>query len=972
MHRAAVSSPPTAAAADTHLTHCVSFNARSLNNKLLELHRLLADRPSVVSITETWLKPDTPDNLLTDSGNYSVYRRDRLDRRGGGVCMLVDNNVFQSANVQIPCKYDSLEIIAVDLLNVHFTCRFITVYRPPSSDTDFEAVQYCNLLSECIEFLCRSNLTVVITGDINVHNLQNLSQNTYSCSNVISTLFTKHAFSQFVTSPTRYNSSSGTESLLDLVLCNDDNFVFNTTVGAPFDISDHCMVSFDILKPIITPVNPHQGTYDFKRANWAAICTFLNNVDFFTTFSNCETAEECFDCFYTVLNECIAANVPFITLSSRSNRYPAAIRRNLTRKRAAWRTYKCSRSADALQRYKKLASVYRSSVYEYNVSRERKIIDSGNLSSFYRYCNRKFSSKTVIGPLRSPNGSMELGSQGKAELFQKIFSSYYTQDNNHCPPISPYISASLSHITFTPTLVNRAVKRLRTNSKGGPDFLPPEFIKRCGLWLSAPLSFLFQTSFDQSYIPPVWLTAHVCPIFKKGDRSDPGNYRPISLTCVLCKLMEHIIKTQLTSYLLSKNLITKQQHAFIARHSTITNLLECTRDWNMSLNSKYCVDIVYVDYRRAFDSIVHSKLLLKLSCFGFCGKLLEWLTVFLSHRSQQVVIENCVSSCTFVVSGVVQGSVLGPILFILYVNDIPLQARASVKLQLFADDLKLYSNISISPLQPSSHPLQQALDTIVKWSTEWQLTINVSKCMCKRLKPSSAHSNTPQYTINGTPLTVSSHVKDLGIVVDDHLSYADHISEITSKANQRVGILFRGFLTRDLNLLRRAFVTYVRPILEYGTVLWSPTLKKYIDQIENVQRRFTKRIPEISELPYFERLKRLNLETLEVRRLRFDLVYYFKILHNLTPHDSNDFFSFHHPPTTLRDNTPLIEIPTKGNRSFFSSFRYRAATCWNNLSPQIKLTDCLAKFKKLLFSLDLTPFLYGTSYTDSLAGTIIA
>ena len=290
---------------------------------------------------------------------------------------------------------------------------------------------------------------------------------------------------------------------------------------------------------------------------------------------------------------------------------------------------------------------------------------------------------------------------------------------------------------------------------------------------------------------------------------------------------------------------------------------------------------------------------------------------------------------------------------------------------MFADDLKLYSNISVSSLQSSIHPLQLALNTIVKWSVEWQLTINVSKCTCKRLSSSSAPSNTPQYTINDTPLTVSNHVKDLGIVIGDRLSYTVHISEITTKASQRVGILFRRFLTRDLNLLRRAFITYVRPILEYGTVLWSPTLKKYIDQIEKVQRRFSKRIPEISDLPYFERLKRLNLATLEVRRLRFDLIYYFKILHSLTPHDPNDFFSFHHPPSILRNSSPLIEIPAKGNRSLYSSFRYRAATCWNNLPSHIKLTDCLAKFRKHLFTFDLSSFLHGTSYTDCLSDTII-
>lgn len=186
-----------------------------------------------------------------------------------------------------------------------------------------------------------------------------------------------------------------------------------------------------------------------------------------------------------------------------------------------------------------------------------------------------------------------------------------------------------------------------------------------------------------------------------------------------------------------------------------------------------------------------------------------------------------------------------------------------------------------------------------------------------------------------------------------------------------MGILFRGFQCRDLRFLRRAFITYVRPILEYGTVLWSPTLKKYIDQIENVQRRFSKRIPEISHLSYFERLKRLNLETLELRRLRFDLFYYYKILHNLTPHDPDDFFSFHHPPTSLRDSTPLLEKPINSNTIFLSSFRYRAVTCWNNLPADIKFVSCYAKFKRLLSSFDFNPFMNGSCYTENIANTFL-
>ena len=888
--------------------------------------------------------------------------------------MLVDSNAFQSATVHIPTKYDNVELIAVDLLCGNFTCRFVTVYRPPSSDTDTDGAQYCLQLAECIDFLGRQNVTMVICGDFNIPNLNTSGHNPLSCSSIICDMFQRHGLTQFVSSPTRYNYTTNTASILDLVLCNDENFIFDTTVNAPFDNSDHCIICFNILNSSIDNNRIPRGSYDFKRADWAAIFTFLNTVDFSNEFANCVSSEQCFDCFYRIINSCIDANVPYILNRNCNfiNRYPAAIRRNFTRKRAAWRKYRETRSAAALQRYKHLASVCRSSVYEYTVKREQKIVDSGNVSSFYRHCNRKFTNKSVIGPLRSPEGNMVLDPREKAELFQRVFSSYYSHDNGKLPHLTPYTSNCISNIIFTPGLVSKAIKHLKTNSKGGPDRIPPEFIKKCCLWLTTPLSFLFQCSFSESYIPPIWLTASVCPIFKKGDRSDPNNYRPISLTCVVCKLMEHIIKCQLMSYLLEHKLISKKQHAFLIHHSTISNLLESTRDWTIALSSKHYVDTIFIDYQRAFDSIVHSKLLAKLRCFGINDKLLSWLSAFLSNRSQQVVIENFMSNSIPVVSGIIQGSVLGPILFILFINDISSIINSPVDLQLFADDLKLYTNFTISHDSSSQpNPLQLTLDSVYSYSVDWQLTINISKCSCTRFSSNSASSSQPAYNINGLPLSTSNITRDLGVLTDSRLSYSKHIDQITAKANQRVAVLFRGFQCRRPDFLCKAYITYVRPLLEYASVVWNPSLKKHIDQIERVQRQFSKRIPALADLPFLRRLERLNLESLERRRLNFDLCYYYKILNNLTPHNPVDFFAFHHPPASLRNNTPLLKKPTNCNNSILSSFRFRAINSWNNLPDHLKQCNSLPLFKKRLKLLNLDSFLYGSCYTNNILNTTL-
>ena len=412
---------------------------------------------------------------------------------------------------------------------------------------------------------------------------------------------------------------------------------------------------------------------------------------------------------------------------------------------------------------------------------------------------------------------------------------------------------------------------MKIKSKGGPDSIPPVFLKKCISSLSSPLSYIFQLSFTSGFLPDDWRRAYITPIYKKSDSTNPCNYRPIALTCNICKLMESIIKDQLLSFLFQNNIITKHQHAFIARHSTATNLLESVHDWSLELNSSHCIDSVYIDFSRAFDSIVFSKLLYKLEHYGIRGNLLNWIGAFLSDRNQCVVLENTFSYVCRANSGVPQGSVLGPILFLIFINDLVLScgdnsASNNCVLKLFADDLKLHTVVNTDS---SSVILQRTLDNIYKWSVDWQLGMNISKCCVISINNGPHIINTHRYFINNNSVENCRMVSDLGIKIDSHLTFKDHINDISSRATQRVGILFRGFSSRNLKLLRTAFVTYIRPLLEYNSTVWSPIQKYLINIIEKVQRSFTKRIPSLSNLSYADRLKQIGLEPLELRRLKF-------------------------------------------------------------------------------------------------------
>jgi hypothetical protein len=952
--------------------HCVTFNARSICNKLSELHLLLSENPGLVCITETWLNPSITNNLLTDNFNYSVYRRDRPDRHGGGVCILINNDIFDSCAVNIPASYNHLELIAVNILNLPYKCRLVAIYRQPTCDSDISGCLNCQDISDCIDHLYCNNTAMIICGDFNLpsYDTQSQSHNDFSCSHILSEIFSNYAFTQYVTEPTRYGNGQNA-SLLDFVLCNDTNLLLNIAVSCPFGNSDHCVISFDIFhnnNSVCQKIINNRSTYDFKRADWSVIFAYLNNVDFLRDFAYFDSADECFAYFYNVINDCIVSHVPCVTsnIGNKKAHYPAAIKRHLSLKKSSWKAYKKVRTAATLKHYKHRAFVYRTSIQQYNAIRENRIVNSSNITAFYRYCNRKFSCRSIIGPLATSDGQYICDSRTKTYIFRESFSSNYITDNYITPAVTRPLTSQFDTIYFTTSLVNKAIKRLRPKSKGGPDNIPPIFIKKCSLWLAPVLAYLFDYSFRQSYIPPVWKSALVTPVYKKGDRTNPSNYRPISLTCVLCKVMESIIKDQLTAYLHTNNIITDHQHAFIKQHSTVTNLLECTHDWSLAISNKHFVDVIYIDFRRAFDSIVHSKLLIKLRSYGISGNLLSWISSFLSNRFQQVVVDNCYSNEFPVTSGIIQGSVLGPILFILFINDLSdvIRHNAHITLVLFADDLKLFSEflLDTSNIPLSIVDLQLVLNNVFLWSTIWQLPINIDKCSSARLFSRSILN--PVYTINGLPITHLDSTRDLGIEIDSRLSYNNHINSIVSKANQRVGLLFRGFQCRNLDFMRKAFIAYIRPIVEYNSVVWNPTLKKHIDSLEKIQRRFTKKIPSISHLPYLERLSAINLQSLELRRLHFDLVHYYKILHNLTPHKPADFFTYHYPPPSSRNTKPILINPRSGTKVLFSSFCCRAVNSWNHIPHHIQKLNSLPQFKKALNSIDFTSFLYGSSYTN--------
>ena len=766
---------------------------------------------------------------------------------------------------------------------------------------------------------------------------------------------------QFVLSPTR------NDNILDLVFSNDHNCILNVRISEPFSTSDHNSVLFDILYNVDAPAGSTERSvyyYDFNCADWTNMKSFLFSFDFYSLFAdNFDVSQTC-EFFYQVLYYCIYRFVPLKCFNLGSNngspRYPNNIKKLFRKKAAAWRSYRKKKTPSSRAYYNLLSAKCRRAVRSFMHQYESYLVHCNNLGKFYRYANKKFCNKSSIGLIKTSDGVLSSDPQTIAETFQQTFLSYFVKDNNVTPPVDYYTDARTDSVLFSETLVRRAIQRMKANSKGGPDGIPPIFYKRLSSFLCLPLANLFRSCFAAGYLPPVWKQAYITPIFKKGTRTDSNNYRPIALTCTMCKLMESVIKDQLVQYLSDNYLISPNQHAFLVNHSTTTNLLECVHDWMLSLQDHRSTDVIYVDISRAFDSIVFSKLMVKLENYGVIGRLHNWINNFVTGRTQRVVVSNCFSSDSFVISGVPQGSVLGPILFLVYINDLDkiFSDQLCLTSKLFADDCKLYSRVIINH---PSHDLQLALNRLCSWAVKWQLFINVLKCIFLCISRSLLSSQSV-YFINNVPIVSASSVSDLGVTINHDLTFNLHINTIVSRAHGRLSVFLRGFVTRDFNFVSKAFITYIRPILEFNSVIWSPSQIFLIDLLEKVQRRFSKSIPALSDLPYLSRLVVLKLEPLELRRLHFDLVYYYKILNNMTPIDPNKHFMVYNSLLSSRSAPSCLHRPVHGTEKTLSSFFYRNTAIWNSLPHDVKSVTSVATFKTKLKAIDLIPFMKGSVF----------
>ena len=397
----------------------------------------------------------------------------------------------------------------------------------------------------------------------------------------------------------------------------------------------------------------------------------------------------------------------------------------------------------------------------------------------------------------------------------------------------PQLFPDIGEIVFTERGVRLLLEGLDPTKAAGPDQILPRVLKELAETVAPLLTNIFNRSYRTGVVPSEWGHANVVPAYKKGKKFLAVNYRPISLTCVSCKLMEHIVAHQIMGHADENGILYPLQHGFRSKLSCETQLTELAHDLVTNCQAGHQTDMLVMDFSKAFDKVGHARLMLKLQSYGVTGRTYEWTKAFLSDRTQVVVVDGEQSGRAPVTSGVPQGSVLGPCLFLFFINDLAEGLDSTVRL--FADDTIAYLTVEGDG---DAQRLQQDLDALARWEDLWQMEFHPDKCYVLRVtKKHRSNIHEHAYVLHGHTLEVCDKVKYLGVTISKDLSWGNHIDAMCKKANSVQAVLRRNIRVSDRGIKAAAYKSLVRPHVEYCSTVWDPHAKNQIDKIEMVQRR---------------------------------------------------------------------------------------------------------------------------------------
>lgn len=931
----------------------------SKKSELIEL--IGRKKPLIVAVCE--MKPknnsERTDRDYSIAG-YTLHQVNLQTKTGRGIAVYTHKSLDNSV-IQIEENLHFKEACLLEIqLRGNDRLLFGCFYRSPTI-TATSAENNLRLNEVLIKLCVKKNIShKCFVGDFNFKDInwsrETTNHNELSKEALFLETLRDCYLHQHVKEPTR---SRGTDlpSIIDLVLTDEEMQVSEIRYHAPLDKSDHCVITFtyecyiDYSKPT-TRYNFSKGNFDLMRdsllnSNWE---------EDFVSESNNKTVDQLWESFK---HEILDLRNKFIPKTTGNQSWKSkgnvpidqatqdAIREK-TRLHRKWITSKHQTVSERLRlEYTKARNKVKRMIRKAKRSFEKDIgrKSKNNPKIFWSHVRSKLKTKTGIAPLLENNlnnASLKFSDDEKANILQKQFVSVFTEEPDHETPIlDKRTETCISDIQITTEMVIKKILGLDTSKACGPDEIHPSLLKELVHHIAEPITIILNKSFKTNHLPKDWKIAHVSAIFKKGSKNKASNYRPISLTSIVCKIMESFVKEKLMSHMSKENLLSNKQYGFIKGRSTVTQLLNYLDKCIEKTVKGDAVDAIYFDFAKAFDTVPHRRLIGKLRSYGISGNILQWIKSFLEDRTQIVKVNGCKSHPASVLSGIPQGSVLGPILFIIYINDLPDVVHAES--YMFADDTKIIKTIKS---REDAKSLQSDIKALELWSNRWLLRFHPDKCHVLTIGKLENIIYANRYSLNDHELEHVFEEKDLGVIIDSELKFEEHIADKVKKANSLVGIIRRSFSYLDGELFKTLFTSFVRPHLEYNQAVWSPHLKKHRNIIENVQRRATKLVDGFYNFSYQERLQKLNLTTLAYRRSRGDMIETYKHIHDYDKNTLSNNFQLQTRPSRKHDYQLTARVPKDGVRGIqTNSFYFRIIEVWNKLPKNVVNSKNIHAFK---------------------------
>ena len=681
-------------------------------------------------------------------------------------------------------------------------------------------------------------------------------------------------------------------NVLDLLLTNTSNLAQNIVIKPRNDVcsSDHFAICFD-LGPAKRKRFPKRKIYNFKRANWSELNNDLKKVKWNDLLKYCDT-DSAWQNFKTVLFALCDKHIPKITVQYKfKSPWYDSDTHKLCREKERLRTvYGVTGMPEDYAAFSRKRKEFKKSIEDKMRSNFEDDEDPALISKKLWSLIKNVSCTSRIPEVVNYKGKFRNNAHDQAELFNEFFCDQFSEASHYNINVD-FSNDDDFELSFDHTKIAHLLKSMNAKKAQGPDGIHGHILKNCAFSIAYPLSLIYKTSYNTGCIPNEWKLGNVVPVHKKGTKSLVENYRPISLTCLVMKIFEAQIRDTLLAR--CQHLLDHRQHGFLPRKSCTTQLVKYIDNLSQTINDSSRADVVFFDFMKAFDSVNHDIILSKLKYkFNIDGRLLKFFVAYLQDRSQCVVINGVESGPRRVKSGVPQGSILGPLLFVLFINDMFTCVSSGTEIALYADDTKIWRRIE----SWEDHlALQEDINSLHSWSVYNKMKFHPLKCKVLRvtLNHIEDYRTIPlpycifNYSLNGNFLDFVDSEKDLGVLITTKLSWNDQCLALYSKASSRLGLVKR--TCHFVNCPRQKRVLYlslVRSIFDHASIVWRPCSENILAKLEKIQKRAVKWVlseqdHHFSDYEYFKRLQDLDLLPIKYRFILSDLLFFHQIFHQL-------------------------------------------------------------------------------------------